>query len=130
MRSRACDASVEVVVHNESGRSVHLGNAYAAYLGPNAGTVVRTAPSNLLDGATSDGLDARCRLGRALGLREDATFQVVVAFRPGGCNDNGTSTTYGWPTLELTALGRGHTIASEQDFRFHRTGLTPGCRRM
>jgi hypothetical protein len=119
---------VEVVVHNGSGRSVRLEHADAAYLGPDSGAVVRAAPTDLLDGATNDGLDARYRLDRDLAAGQDRAFEVVVAFRPQGCNEDGTLTFYGWPTLELTALGRTHRVVADRDFSFHRDGVTPGCR--
>lgn len=118
---------VPVVAHNGSDRTVHLDNAYAAYLGTDSGAVVRAAPTGLLDGATHFGLDARYRLDRDLAPGGDYDFDVVVVFRPSGCNDSGTFTAYRWPKLELTALGRTHHIAADSDFRFHRDGATPGC---
>jgi hypothetical protein len=119
--------TLEVVVHNGSGRTVHLDNAYATFLGPHSAMVVRAAHTELLAGAANDGMDARYRLDRDLAPGEDHTFAVVVEFRPAGCNDSGTMTVYGWPTVDLTTLRRSHTVTADRNFRFHRDGATPGC---
>lgn len=119
---------VDVVVENGSRRSVRLDVARAAFLGPDGGAVVRAAAQYGRQGPVDDGIDATYELHEEVAPGQQAAFAIVVEFRPGGCNDSGTVTFHGWPTVDLTVLGRGHQVAADRDFRFHREGSTPGCR--
>jgi len=117
---------VEVLVQNGSSRPVRLDDAHAAYMGPNAMTVVRAAPSPLLDGSANYGHDARYALNRTVPAGGEHAFEMTLEFRPSGCGE-GTATIYDWPTVDLTVLGRSHQVAADKNFRYHRTGKTPGC---
>jgi hypothetical protein len=55
------------------------------------------------------------------------TFEVVLVFNSGGCNEGGTLRLAGWPTVTVEALGRSHDVRSDQTLAFQRRGTTPGC---
>jgi len=118
---------VHVVVHNGSGHSARLDDAHAAYMGPDAMTVVRAAPSALLAGSLNYGIDARYALRQEVLAGQKQTFEIGLEFRPSGC-DEGTVTIYDFPIVDLKILGRSHHVAADQNFSYRREGATRGCR--
>jgi hypothetical protein len=118
---------VEVSVANRGTRTVHVVRGVARFVGPETGTVVKAENASAVAHSGLD-IDAVFPLGADLGGGESMTFEVVLVFNPGGCNEGGTMRLPGWPFVTVEALGRSHDVHSDQTFAFQRRGTTPGCR--
>ena len=118
-----CVIAVSVV--NRGTRTVHVVRGVAPFVGPETGTVVKADTTSAA--AHSGGIDAVFPLGTDLGGGESMTFEIVLVFNPGGCNQGGTMRLSGWPTVTVEALGRGLDVQSDQTLAFERRGTTPGC---
>jgi hypothetical protein len=118
---------VTVKVANGGGRDVQLTTAVAPLVGPTTGAVI--AASNA-DASSPDGLDAHYKLDRLVRAGEAYEFDIVLRFHSSGCNASGGLTIANWPTVGLTVMGRTFERPSEDVYRFHRAGRTPGCTKL
>ena len=124
--SRAMRCQFQVVVGNDSGRSVKLDAITAPFLGPDTGTVIRAA--SIAGQSPAGGRDAIINTTRVVQPHGVAAFTIVAVFNPAGCNDSGTLTFYDWPRVTAYSFANRREIKADFDLSFHNTIRTPGCR--
>lgn len=127
---RAMRCVITVEVSNRSGRTVHVGHAVAAMVGPRTGAVVTAENASRGVGSGEYDINALLPIDRDLRAGDSTVFDLVLVFHPRGCNDSGTLSSSSWPMVTIDVLGRSHELYGDKDFAFHRDGATPGCSRL
>ncbi|MBB6628148.1 hypothetical protein H5V45_12535 [Nocardioides sp. KIGAM211] len=122
-----CTFTVEV--RNGSGRDVDLARAVVPGGAQDTGAVVRVAS---IAGRTPDSdpasINGFAPLDHRLASGDSFTFDIVLVFKPSGCNAGTTASLGDWPQVEVRSWGRTVSRPSSGELRFHRKGTTPGCR--
>lgn len=126
---RGMDCRIEVEVVNDSTRTVHVGAASFAYLGPQGGAVLRAGE---LEGYPSTGsdLDQRVTIDATIEPGESLGFRLPVRFRDRGCNEGGTTTFGDLVRVDVGWLGRERVAVAPEELRFRQRGPAAGCDRM
>lgn len=121
---------ITVRVTNDSGRTVHVVDAVAPWVGPRTGAVVTAENAEPARRGSEHDIDALLSLDRELGAGRSTEFDVVLVFRPAGCNQGVRFSAERWPTVRVDTWRRTYELQGDKTYSFHRKGSTPGCRNL
>ena len=128
---RGSRCTITVVVTNDGARTVHLDRLVAPYMGPSGGSVLAADPQPPVSDAQrrlGDDTDAHYRLDRDLEAGRTHRTEITLGFREQGCS-HARTTLSGFPTLEVTVLGRGPLeVRAEDDLVFIQQGPSSECK--
>lgn len=127
---RGSRCTIAVVIRNDSAHTARLDRLVAPYMGRGGGGVLRSVPQPPATEAErrfGDDGDARYRIDRDLGPGERHEVEITLGFRERGCS-HALTTFPGFPSVELTVLGRGNlTVAAADDLVFIQAGPSSEC---
>ena len=115
-------------IRNTSDHTVQLSRIVAPGIGPRTGAVVAAdRSSDPAARGTNQGRDAIYRVHRELPAGAAASFDLVIAFHPGGCNVGSTTWFAPWPSVEVETMHRTFLRSAPSVLAWHHEGSTPGC---
>lgn len=131
----ACTVTVEIL--NGSDDEIRVDRLIAPMVGPGTGSVVKVDPELHpqpdVDPLSSEALgdrDAVIDVDTVIDAGAETAVEVRLVFNPHGCLMGGTAWTDGWPTVELTTMGRTSERPAADTYAISHRGRTPGCRGM
>lgn len=127
---RGSRCTITVVITNDSAHTARLDQLVAPYMGRDGGGVLQAVPQppeTEAERRFDDDTDASYRLDHDLGPGETHEVEITLGFRERGCSHARTSLA-GFPSLELTVLGRGRlTVPAADDLLFIQAGPSSEC---
>ena len=128
---RGSRCTIRLEIRNDSARTVRLERLVAPYMGRGGGGILKADPQPPAAEAQRrfrGDTDAYYPLDRDLGAGETHRVEITLGFRGRGCS-HARTTFAGFPTLELTVLGRGDlAVAAVDDLRFIQQGPSSACK--
>lgn len=127
---RGSRCTIGVVIRNDSALTARLDRLVAPYMGRDGGGVLKASPQppeTEAERRLGDDTDAHFQLDRDLRPGKTHEVEITLGFRERGCS-HARTTLAGFPSLELTVLGRGNlTVRSADDLLFIQVGPSSEC---
>ncbi|NPC95925.1 hypothetical protein [Nocardioides sp. zg-DK7169] len=137
LAERGMRCTLRVRVRNDGEDTVALTHAVLPFMGRGGGAVLKVDQSLEPDVWVTPGdstIDLARVIDRDLGPGESLDLVLPLAFRDRGCSGgargSGTARFYGFPQVEVRALGRAYEVAAAEDLVHTQVGPASGCREM